>query len=537
MLTTPPGVAAPMRAAVLVLVLLAPLAGAASAPVTLRLDAADAITASGLVRLDAEAGVLDVSDDLLAGAVEVRWTRAHGYDVTNDGEYLAGSRTGSFEPRNTTRTFAAGALRVTSCLDPCVALLVLQPGSRATLDGVAPGPLAVTGEERVHYVGMRERGPLEVEREHSFRAVVGPDWLDAPPGRLDGATLHATGRIVLFLDGPAGTLAGQPFWSGNRTRPGQTLAGVPVTEENDHRFLALMLDGAEVRAAGLTTASAALPRATLATDGALHARGATGVLRYGETRRALDGDDVEVQGVTSGPFRATRGDAPVDALAGGNAWSGRAEGEATLVTVDGSVVSPIRASSAAASTAARWTAGAILLWLLAKAWAWAAYSRLDPRSVLDNENRRAVLEALAASPGARPVDLSRATGVHEAVVRYHLRRLQSAGLARCETAGDAAAWVAATSKPAFPPHVLVALRGIDGGTARRLAEVLAASPGGQTQVEVSGNAGVSRRLAAYHLARLERASLVTRQGRPAVYQATPLLRDALRADEETRGAA
>lgn len=497
--------------------LLAPTASAEGQPTPFSLEVASArsVSAWGDVRLRADEGLVDLTNETPRGTVAIRWAAARGYDVTERKEGVPSTDVKyAFEnPTNLTLDLGPGELRVRGCLAPCEVALVVLPGSSLLVEGLPDGPLA-RSEAWTFYHGYRDAG------RDSFRAHVGDGWVEAP---LAGASFEARGTLVLFLNGPVGEFAlrdgADPFWTGFRRTASQGLLGVPATEQDEHRFVALVLEGAEAVGAGLAEGRVDAPRARVEAAERVEVRDATGALRYGAIRRQLEGADVVVHGASSGPLASAAVDAP---------WRGALAGSATAVTLDAATVRPLPPSTDAATLLARLVALLVLALLLAKACLWALYSRLGAREVLDNANRLRVYRALEETPGSRPAELARATGIHEAVVRYHLRRLREAGLAGAEELADATLWFAKGTAASPSLDRVLAQRGVRGETVRRLVDALLGFPGGATQGQVAAATGISRRLVSYHLQRLEEAALVTKRGgRPALFQPTQALLDAL----------
>lgn len=507
-----------MRGAlVLALLVLTPQAAAIAAPLRLDVGRADGLAVAGNVRFSAPHAMMNLSDEVVAGDVEIRWASAQGYVITMRNERAPGqpaSLNDPDPPRNETLRFGAGSLRVTGCAPPCQAVLVASPDADVTVERSVDGPLLRPATPRAYYGTYQQWGP------YSFRALVPEGWVDAD---LRDARLAAKGRLVLFLDGPHGEFrqagGATPFQSGNSTDPGKSALGFSVTNVYSRRFIVLVLTDAEVVAPRLSTALLSAPSVNLTGTGRFTLENASGAAAYGSIRQRLEEADVEAWGDLAGDVSLAPGE-PV--------WRGALYGSASRFTLDGAQVSPVPPATSNAAALAQWATLLLLLGLAAKGFAWAFYSRLGPDDVLSNKNRTLVFEALAAHPGSRPAELSRATGIHEAVVRYHLKRLVEAGLARSETAGAATLWFARGASATPPIDQVLARRGVRSETVRRLVAALLSFPGGATQLEVSEATGISRRLVSYHLQRLEDVELVTkREGRPARFEPSQALKDAM----------
>ncbi|MCA1813831.1 MAG: MarR family transcriptional regulator [Halobacteriales archaeon] len=121
--------------------------------------------------------------------------------------------------------------------------------------------------------------------------------------------------------------------------------------------------------------------------------------------------------------------------------------------------------------------------------------------------RDAVLAAVRAAPGASLAEVARAAGVAHSVAKYHVDRLEAAGLVRTERRGKRRHCVAtgACASPralaGSPGARLVLARLDDLGQAAPLRDVAQGLPMGKTGVR-------------WHLDRLARAGLVDRQGAP-----------------------
>lgn len=174
---------------------------------------------------------------------------------------------------------------------------------------------------------------------------------------------------------------------------------------------------------------------------------------------------------------------------------------------------PLAAVVAAAS------AGAALLLL-----AIALYSRIARAHVLANPTRRAVYELIQASPGIGVTQILEKVDVSRNAVEHHLDHLKKHALLTERRAGHARSFFAADACPGN--DALECLAVLRHDTRRRLAGALL--QGASTQRDIETQTGVPQRLVAHHLARLEKARLVTSSGsRPKRYAVTPQLQHAL----------
>jgi predicted transcriptional regulator len=106
------------------------------------------------------------------------------------------------------------------------------------------------------------------------------------------------------------------------------------------------------------------------------------------------------------------------------------------------------------------------------------------------------------------------TGLSEAVVRYHLRFLESHGLVHTVRDGRARRSYPIEARGRLAEYA--AQHALAGRMRRQVARALVG--GATTQREIAAAAGLAQRLVSYHLARLVRDGLAVREGaRPARY--------------------
>src|SRR5581483_7499094 len=342
---------------------------------------------------------------------------------------------------------------------------------------------------------------------------------------LANATLHLQGDFLLYLwsaDGVVTDASGaHPLDTGARVGPMPATAGVSPGIRRESAFVALHLRGARLDLPEGALARLMAGSLDASLSGALDAPRAFGELRAGGARRGLDGESLRVEGAlrlaasanpSTTPFLGRSQDRGVLDVA--------LSGDATRVLVDGAAW-----SAASAPSPGVWAARAAALAMLgALATRLAAgvpfYTRLERASIMRNANRRALFDAICASPGATNADLARATGMAEIVERHQMVVLRAAGHRRMWFPVGAAASPEAVA-------VKAALRD------ESRAQVARALAGGAalTQKQIGERTGLSQRVVSYHLTHLEGEGLVVDDGRmPRRYSASARLREEMPAD-------
>ena len=147
---------------------------------------------------------------------------------------------------------------------------------------------------------------------------------------------------------------------------------------------------------------------------------------------------------------------------------------------------------------------AALLW---KLFAAGLFSRLRRDRALDHPVRRAIHDAIEAEPGIHLTALLARTGKAAGVVRHHLGKLEEAGLVTSRKGGGYLCYFA--GKPGAATAASVSATKSDG--ARRVLQALSASPLGIRPLAT--RAGLAPSTVEHHLARLETAGLVRRDGK------------------------
>lgn len=132
------------------------------------------------------------------------------------------------------------------------------------------------------------------------------------------------------------------------------------------------------------------------------------------------------------------------------------------------------------------------LWLAAALFV--LHTRIAPPDALSHETRAKLYAYLATHAGSSRRDLCRAIGAHPMTLVHHLHVLQSLGILVARREGREVLYHVATAPPRSHPTLRAPPR-------RAIAALLAQAP--KTQREISAATGLSQRLVAYHLSRME----------------------------------
>ena len=494
-------------AAVLVVLLALPLA-AAAAPLAGEVAWGDDARLDG--RLDARTadGILDLTPDAARG-LRVSWARAEGYR-TESVELRGPAGPGYQEPTNQSLSWSAGALEVLACDAGCRILAWVEGGDdgRVGVTGDASGPLARAEGSRTD--GGRVAAPV---LGGTVRYRLPETWLAPPP--LEDAVPEAEGRVRLFVWGARVRVedeaGAREVWTGERTEPAAPL--VPVTRTRAAEMV-LRIEDASVAAPPGSEARLAARALDLALSGEARADAATGWVSLGGRRVELSDDPLALVGSGLRLHVAPRAVHGQDATLGG---------EADRVTVAGGT---LRGGLPPASAVAPVAVGGGLLALFL-AWRALAFlsSRLTRDALLDNPNRARVYDAVRASPGTHVSAISRATGIGRVVVQHHLRALETHKLVTRRQGTKLLTYYASDGVPTSED---LAARETLRDPARRAVAAAVARESGATARGLAAAVGMSRRRVDYHLARLEAAGLLRREGfLPARFAATERLRVAL----------
>lgn len=503
----------------------------------------DLVLGAGLV-LEGDAaiatsqGSLDLAGAIVAGRpLSLRFASAEGYVVTREWEHRGVE--GVLEPapsigtpRNDSLSLEAGALDDVTCGAQCrVLLLAADADASLGISGHASGPVGVTVAERVYASGAAD-GPAR----DSFYHRVPPGWVVASPAPiahlptllLGEGTARATGNLTLFLADASATWRGE---EGERrlsaeptSRPLDGPGGVPLGRRVETRFIVLRLVDAQLDAQAGAELVLAAPSPSLELAGALRADSARGVLHVGERRFDVRDERLEMEGRLEA--RALPQTPAVGALSAPTRVPVRAplEGDASRLVLAGRPVAlaqPMDLSAAAVVTGLS-LAGLLAALLVLKLVGVPFYMRLTHASLLRNENRRRIYDAIRGRPGVTVAELVRETALAEIVVRHHARMLEAHRYVAVKASGKVRALFALDGEAdpeAMALHVV-----LKDATRRRLAALLANAPLPRTQGDLAAEAGLSRRLVSHHLARLERSGLVESTGStPRGYRPTPRL--------------
>lgn len=517
--------------------LLAPFA-AAAAPVEGRLVFLEDAVVEGRLDVEAREGALDLSQDVAAGVLSgVSWSGAWGYRV----QKVLNRTTTAVEAQfgeaksNHSLLYGEGSLRALRCHQDCRLLAFVAPGDEGTLglSGEAGGALAWLPEDRRFHAMHRDA------RNNSFRFDVAAGALQAKglgavaedALALADARASVSGRVGLMLWNVSGEVVSgnvtRAFRTGEVVHPQHGPAGIPLGYDLvDRSFIVLVLEGARLEESGPSRGILLASRPALSLDGTLRTARAEGWLAVDGERRELRGEAVEIEGrLALSPATEEEGIAEVVTLE--RRLEGSFSGRATRVQAGSYRVESAPDGAGLARAAAGLTLAGLLLAalrLLHAPFLAPMYTRLRASMLLANANRRRILAAVQAEPGLTVTGLVERTGRAEVVVRHHLRMLERHGLIATRLDGRARRSYALDTRldrDAITRRLL-----LNDATRRRLAEALL--PGRVTQRLLVERTGVSQRLVSYHLRRLESAGLLVRhEGKPAEYEATPSLREAL----------
>ena len=133
-----------------------------------------------------------------------------------------------------------------------------------------------------------------------------------------------------------------------------------------------------------------------------------------------------------------------------------------------------------------------------------------PDRILDSPSRRAILDAVRASPGLSMSSLKRQTGYSWGLLYHHTHLLQRSGHVATQLVGRRRVLFPAEAPVAdarLAAHVL-----LEGETLRAVARTIAGHPG-SSMAEVIRASSVSPRAAYYHVRRLLDMGLVVSESR------------------------
>lgn len=160
---------------------------------------------------------------------------------------------------------------------------------------------------------------------------------------------------------------------------------------------------------------------------------------------------------------------------------------------------------------------ALALLLAAKLGILPFYTRLSRDELLEHEGRRRVYEAIDEAPGCALATVAERADITRSTTRYHLRRLEDAGLVQSVKAADARRFFPA----GYDPDEMEREALLATGRTRDVYEAIRADPGASLQ-EISQQADIAASSAHRIVERLEEAGLVERgrSGRSVELRAT-----------------
>ena len=165
--------------------------------------------------------------------------------------------------------------------------------------------------------------------------------------------------------------------------------------------------------------------------------------------------------------------------------------------------------------------------ILAGAGVLALYHRIRPNAALENGTRKAIFDAVCASPGMGVHAIAERTGVSYSTTAYHLERLVEAGMIVMTPDGNKLCYY--KNGGAFTEAERRLLPVLKNGEAVRLLEAILETPG-TYRAALAERLGVTATTINWHLKRLRETGLVAevRSGRNAyLYPRVGPLRESL----------
>ncbi|MEA3198905.1 MAG: hypothetical protein QOE90_333 [Thermoplasmata archaeon] len=488
-------------------------------------------SATGHAVTSADAGLLDLAPSLRLGGTLVAHARAaHGYVVTTSRTRVAQGPASQDVPENDTVSLLSGNVTFSGCRDGCELVVYPEGHGALSVSGASARLPALTALPLVFAVNALQEGtPDNYYYEAPAGSYLVPFGAAAGPG-LSSATARATGQIEVMAYGVQVTLRNDTggeasFDTGRFTTPVLGPAGTQtLAQKETERFLVLDLDGSDVQVPN-AAGSLLAPTLRVALDGALAAPSTSGWMEVDGHRYVLDKDALKLEGTLT--FDPRRPDPPESLKEAGalNAVAGTFSGQARVASVGG-VAIPLRPEPTTPAQAAAGISllafAALAIFLARHALAAPFYSRINHATVLANENRQRILALLSARPGLTATEVAREAGLARVVAQHHLRMLVVHKMLVARPHGRSVAFA--------PPERVNEGAATDAGwllrdaSRARIAQALASAPAPQTQMQLAGLTGLSRRLVAHHLQRMESAGLVRREpGMPQRYVAGPAL--------------
>ncbi len=489
---------------------------------------AGAMTLTGAAEFVSRDASLDYSPVARNGAFTMNWSSASGYIVTKNRTFVA---TTGGPPDDNTRpvTFEAGSLSAIGCKEHCEVFAFTEPGEgRLGLAGTVDGALAATGADEAHWAGHRDptvpHAFSYIIPRGAVRAVSGPAASDAT-GITDARAI-TEGRVGILLWNVTVTIdAGGQTHRYETGATHTTAAGPGTVEQSVARFMVIYAEDAQVTSASAPGIIFSAKAPTVNLNGTLRATSANGFVGVDGEREPIAGETIEVVGILRlYPEFITDASGDTSPLASGTPQlTATFAGSAEYVSVGSArVAGGIMASALTRTvvTASALAGLATLAYVARRFLAAIFYSRFERSKALENDNRRAVLEALKKEPGASVADLCRITDLTRIVVRHHLSVLATHQFVSYRRQGRRLSYFAA----AHPPQPRSVDNALHNPTRRVIAGAIVKSETPLTQRELADLTGLSRRLVAYHLKELERAELVdVDESMPRTYARTEAL--------------
>lgn len=520
--------------AVFALVMFAPLADATSVSASLEVGL-DTLWTGEPVRFGAAVGALEIG---ASASLEITWSGARGYLVSQTREHAGAPGAPAIfvgaSTANDSLAFGAATLRDVRCEGECTILLVAagSPRARVGLDGTPVSALGVASAPTLW--GERQRARDAFHHAEPAGSLLVGDAHGIEGLRLAAATPVVEGDVLLLLRNVSalvvGAQGGASVLDTTTIHDEGPLPG--ATQRVTLRHAALNLLDAEIHTEGDVPLALVAPVIELAGVTSVVAAAAWGSLTFDGASQALEGESLRATGLLDVTARFARqreaGDIALPIPKPPLLLAATLTGDATSVIVGGAQAMP-EGGGGVVTSVATGVGVVALITLLLQGWLFPLFTRLAPETVLHNPKRRMIHDHIAAQPGVSIAEIGRALGVPETVVRHHVRMLEQQSFVAVRGSGRSKGVfpIASAYDPRATPETRILLR---DETRRRLSAALVASPP-ITQRELADISGISRRLASYHLAHLERDELVYTIGMaPRRYAAAPRLH-ALLAEE------
>lgn len=415
--------------------------------------------------------------------------------------------------------------------------LTLSAGAHITLDGSGLNLMAHTSaatleSAQIYYTSVDPKDNQRYEEAVLPYSVAAQDQIVAHVANLNAVGAGTVQVAFWNTELQIQSDEGERYYRTGKwyeSTPGDVLPNRDRIEQ----IIWLELEHAQFTLSWGAPATLAGPTPTLDVVGTLHTDKAAGALLLGMEGTGPIAEALAIRGETTlrpsvdaeQPVRDTN--AQRERIQPYEAFGARMDGNADAMSVSGRELLTVPSDGLSYAVASASGIGVLAVAFAAYRYAplafAALYSRLEEGALLENPTRSNIYSIIKANPGINARQIHRLSTASWGTVVHHLHKLAAGGYVAARTHGRAKCYYENHGKwDSFQEQLAV----LTGAKTQAIADAIARVPG-RDQGQIVARTGFSQSTVSYHILKLEKAGLVSkeREGIAAGYFPTAALRE------------